>query len=86
MKADIFYNMSEDGFSHMQTYSSEDGYSDTVTKEELDSKVSTMAWSPCQHVSIWVCAYHCTIWGLAGGWIAGASYGVICSYAFSYAC
>jgi putative immunity protein/bacteriocin len=89
LKADIFYNISEDGFESMQTYTPEEGIGEKVTKEELDQakegEFSTLGFSPCVHASVWICIYHCGMWALING-IAGVACSAICGYAFAYAC
>ncbi|MCA1064781.1 putative immunity/bacteriocin fusion bifunctional protein (plasmid) [Rossellomorea sp. AcN35-11] len=89
LKADIFYNISEDGFESMQTYTPGEGIGEKITKKKLDQakegEFSTLGFSPCVHASVWICIYHCGMWALING-IAGVTCSAICGYAFAYAC
>lgn len=88
LKADLFFNLSEDGFAAIQSYTTEDGLGDKVTQEELASEKEgefTTFFSPCVHVSVWLCIYHCGLWAVAHP-AAGVACGALCAYAFAYAC
>jgi len=95
LKADIFYNINGDRYSHVQSYIMGEGLTEKIPFEvanQINSPksntvtIQNVFFDPCVHASIWVCLYHCGIWAAATGSVGGAVCSVICGYAFAYAC
>jgi putative immunity protein/bacteriocin len=97
LKADVYNNITEEGFDTVSTYIMGEGFTEEMTpaqysdylkqfqNQEPAGEFGTFGFSACDHASIWLCLHHCGMWALLN-WGAGAACGVICGYAFAYAC
>jgi hypothetical protein len=97
LKADIYNNIKEEGFETVTAYIMGEGFTGEMTpaqysdylkqfqNQEPAGEFGTFGFSACDHASVWLCLHHCSMWALLN-WGAGVSCGIICGYAFSYAC
>jgi putative immunity protein/bacteriocin len=97
LKADIYNNITEEGFETVSAYIMGEGFTGEMTpaqysdylkqfqSQEPAGEFGTLGFSACDHASVWLCLHHCGMWALLNGF-AGLACGAICGYAFSYAC